>query len=141
MPQYVNPSRLPSTGPRHCHPRRIRRCFSAIWTSSSTQIDVKLASSMTANKLLTCLAGLLVFGAALPAGAQLRIEVTSGVTDPVPIAVVPFSHAASAADGGLDVAQVVQHDLEGSGRFKALPRGQMPATPTQPSAVVLNDWK
>ncbi len=76
----------------------------------------------------------------MPVHAQLRVEVTSGVTDPVPIAIVPFSHA-TPADGGLDVAQVVQHDLEGSGRFRALPRGRMPATPTQPSAVVLNDWK
>jgi len=54
--------------------------------------------------------------------------------------VVPFSRAAP-ADGGLDVAQVIQHDLEGSGRFRALPRGRMPATPTQPAAVVLADWK
>lgn len=83
---------------------------------------------------------MLALGAALPAGAQLRIEVTSGVTDPVPIAIVPFSHS-SPADGGLDVAQVVQHDLEGSGRFKTLQRGQMPSTPTQPAAVVLADWK
>jgi TolB protein len=77
--------------------------------------------------------------AMLPAWAQLRIEVTSGVTDPVPIAIVPFLHAP--ADGGLDVALVVQHDLEGSGRFKTMQRTQMPSTPTQPTAVVLNDWK
>ena len=76
----------------------------------------------------------------MPAWAQLHVEVTSGVMDPVPIAIVPFSHS-SPADSGLDVAQVVQHDLEGSGRFRALPRKQMPATPTQPSAVVLADWK
>jgi TolB protein len=76
----------------------------------------------------------------LPAWAQLRVEVTSGITDPIPIAIVPFARAI-AADGGLDIAQVVQHDLEGSGRFKALQRTQMPATPTQPAAVVLNDWK
>jgi TolB protein len=90
---------------------------------------------------LACIAGLvLALGVALPAGAQLKIEVTSGVTDPVPIAIVPFARAAS-GDGGLDVAQVIQHDLEGSGRFRALARGQMPATPTQPAAVVLADWK
>ena len=41
------------------------------------------------------------------------------MTDPVPIAIVPFARAVP-ADGGLDVAEVVQHDLEGSGRFKAL---------------------
>ncbi len=86
------------------------------------------------------IAAALALVAAIPAWAQLRIEVTSGVTDPVPIAIVPFSRSAP-ADGGLDVAQVIQHDLEGSGRFKALQRSQMPATPTQPSAVVLADWK
>jgi TolB protein len=96
---------------------------------------------MRSNRPVACIAGaILTLVAVLPAGAQLRIEVTSGVTDPVPIAVVPFSRAPS-ADGGLDVAQVIQHDLEGSGRFRALPRGQMPATPTQPSAVVMADWK
>jgi TolB protein len=78
--------------------------------------------------------------AAATAHAQLKIEVTSGVTDPVPIAVVPFARAVP-ADGGLDVAQVVQHDLEGSGRFKALPRDKMPATPTTADAVQLADWK
>jgi TolB protein len=96
---------------------------------------------MRSNKPAAYLTGaLLAVGAMLPARAQLRIEVTSGVTDPVPIAIVPFARAVP-ADGGLDVAQVVQHDLEGSGRFKALQRAQMPATPTQPTAVVLNDWK
>lgn len=72
--------------------------------------------------------------------AQLKIEVTSGVTDPVPIAVVPFARAVP-ADGGLDVAQVIQHDLEGSGRFKALARDKMPATPTTADAVQVADWK
>ena len=83
------------------------------------------------------LAALLAVGTA---HAQLKIEVTSGVTDPVPIAVVPFARAVP-ADGGLDVAQVIQHDLEGSGRFKALPRDKMPATPTTADAVQLADWK
>jgi TolB protein len=77
---------------------------------------------------------------AVSAHAQLKIEVTSGVTDPVPIAVVPFGRAVP-ADGGLDVAQVVQRDLEGSGRFRALARQQMPATPTRADGVVLADWK
>jgi TolB protein len=96
---------------------------------------------MRSNKPASYIAGaVLALGAMLPAWAQLRVEVTSGISDPIPIAIVPFARAIP-ADGGLDVAQVVQHDLEGSGRFKALQRGQMPATPTQPAAVVLNDWK
>jgi TolB protein len=75
-----------------------------------------------------------------PAQAQLKIEITSGVTDPVPIAVAPFGRAVP-ADGGLDVAQVIQHDLEGSGRFRALTRQRMPATPTRFEEVVPADWK
>ncbi|TLY59988.1 MAG: Tol-Pal system protein TolB, partial [Gammaproteobacteria bacterium] len=78
--------------------------------------------------------------AAWPVLAQLKIEITSGVTDPVPIAVVPFARAVP-ADGGLDVAQVIQHDLQGSGRFRALQRERMPATPTTAAGVVLADWK
>src|SRR5581483_11719943 len=78
-------------------------------------------------------------GCAAPAWAQLKIEVTNGVADPVPIAIVPF--AKPPADNALDVASVVEHDLAGSGRFRTLARGQMPASPTQPNAVVMNDWK
>jgi len=74
------------------------------------------------------------------AEAALDIQITSGVRDPVPIAVVPFTPA-TPADGGLDVAGVVQHDLEGSGRFRALPRDQMPALPTRAAEVVPNLWK
>ena len=81
----------------------------------------------------------LTVSVATTAHAQLKIEVTSGVSNPVPIAIVPLARAPN--DGGLDVAQIVQHDLEGSGRFKALPRAQMPATPTQPAGVNFADWK
>jgi TolB protein len=80
-------------------------------------------------------------GAQAPvAHAALQIEITSGVRDPIPIAIVPFAPA-SPADGGLDVAGVVQHDLEGSGRFRALPRERMPATPTRAEAITAGDWK
>ncbi len=78
--------------------------------------------------------------AAGTAHAQLKIEVTSGVSDPVPVAIVPFTRAVP-ADGGLDVAQVVQRDLEGSGRFRVLARDKMPGTPTRADEVQLADWK
>ncbi len=78
---------------------------------------------------------------AMPAArAELQIEITSGVRDPVPIAVVPFAHAeGSAAD--LDVADIVHHDLEGSGRFRALPRERMPSTPARSNEVSSPAWK
>ncbi len=75
----------------------------------------------------------------LSARAALQIEVTSGVRDPIPIAVVPFAKAPQ--DAGLDVADVIQHDLEGSGRFKALPRERMPSTPTHAEEVNAGAWK
>jgi len=39
-----------------------------------------------------------------PARAELQILITKGVTDPIPIAIVPFGRAVP-ADGGFDVAE------------------------------------
>ena len=83
---------------------------------------------------------ILGFFAAATAQAQLKIEITSGVTDPIPIAIVPFAHT-TAGDGGLDVAAVVQHDLEGSGRFRAMPRARMRTNPSRVENVQLADRK
>lgn len=79
---------------------------------------------------------------ALTAHAQLQIEVTSGVTDPIPIAIVPFAGGVpSDASVGMEVANVVEHDLESTGRFKPMPHNQMRATPSQAKDVVLPDWR
>jgi TolB protein len=77
---------------------------------------------------------------ALPARAELQVNVTQGVTDPIPIAIVPFARAVP-ADGGLDIAGVVQHDLESSGRFRAMQRHDMLSTPTRAADVQAADWK
>jgi TolB protein len=76
----------------------------------------------------------------LPARAELQVNVTQGVTDPIPIAIVPFARAVP-ADGGMDIAGVVQHDLESSGRFRAMQRRDMLSTPTRPADVLAADWK
>jgi TolB protein len=91
------------------------------------------------KKLAICLL-LAVGAAASPAYAQLRLTITSGVTDPINIAVVPFTRAVP-ADGGLDVAAVVQRDLESSGRFKGMPRTDMITQPTTSSEVDSAAWK
>lgn len=88
--------------------------------------------------LRTALGILLATCLVAPAFAQLNIEITSGVSNPVPIAIVPFAGSPS---NGVDVSAVIQHDLDGSGRFKALPRKQMPATPSQAADVNLPAWK
>src|SRR5262249_23730228 len=45
------------------------------------------------------------------------------------------------ADGGVDVAQIVQNDLAGSGRFKTMSRDQMLAKPTRAEELALGDWR
>jgi TolB protein len=72
------------------------------------------------------------------ARAQLRVDVTQGVVDPIPIAVVPF---AAAVDPGLDVASVVQHDLESSGRFRAMARVAMKSKPSHAADVQVAEWR
>jgi TolB protein len=91
-------------------------------------------------KKLTTLLFLAVLAASSPAFAQLELTITQGVTDPIPIAIVPFARAVP-ADGGVDVAAVVQRDLESSGRFKGMPRGDMIATPTSAADVDAAAWK
>jgi TolB protein len=93
---------------------------------------------MTRRSLLaSCLLALVALLQLPRAHAQLRIEITSGVTDPVPIAVVPFGAVA----GGFDFAAVVQQDLERSGRFRLLPRERLPSRPTATDAIVAADWR
>lgn len=93
-------------------------------------------------KKLATLFVLATVALASPAFAQLRLTITSGVTDPIPIAIVPFSSTAP-ADGGSDVAQIIERDLQGSGRFRPMARGDMITKPTS-SAEVISDaasWK
>jgi len=91
------------------------------------------------KKLATSLL-ILALGAASPAFAQLKLTITQGVTDPINIAVVPFARAVP-ADGGVDVAAIIQRDLEGSGRFKAMPRTDMLGAPTTRSEIDIAGWK
>lgn len=78
--------------------------------------------------------------ASMAAHAQLQIDITRGVSDPVPVAVVPFARAVP-ADGGLDVAAVIQADLASSGRFRGIDRAAMPAQPTAAGDVVAQSWR
>ena len=104
--------------------------------------QIKLGDGQRHKRLLAWLVALsaALIGSIPAARAELQIEVTSGVRDPVPIAIVPFTHPDSAGSD-LDVAAIVQHDLEGSGRFRALAREQMPAKPSRADQVASPSWK
>ena len=80
-------------------------------------------------------------GLACAAGAraELQIDITKGVTDPIPVAIVPFAPAAAGA-GGYDFAAIVQHDLDGSGRFKTKERAALRVRPSRSADVVAADW-
>lgn len=92
------------------------------------------------HRLIVCLGALLTLSPLTPARADLLIDVTRGVSDAVPIAVVPFARAVP-ADGGLDVAAVVQRDLDASGRFKSMERRDMLSQPQRARDVVVADWR
>jgi TolB protein len=78
--------------------------------------------------------------AAPAAHAQLQIDITRGVTDPVPVAVVPFAVAAPLGNT-LDVASVIEADLASSGRFRRVERAAMPAQPSRAMAVDPARWR
>ena len=77
----------------------------------------------------------------LSASAVLRIEITesAGVQDAVPIAIVPFATEAGGAT--IDIAQILQDDLQRSGRFSILPRDRMPSNPSSSAELDFISWR
>ena len=71
--------------------------------------------------------------------AQLRVDITSGVVQPVPIAVSPFSGVPSL---GAQISQVVTDDLQSSGLFEVIDRRACIQTPDQlREAPRFADWR
>lgn len=87
------------------------------------------------------IAGLLLALATItPASAQLTVQITQGVTDPIPVAVVPFGWSQAGA-APFDVAATIAADLDRSGRFKALPRTDMLEFPHSAAEVDAANWR
>ena len=74
------------------------------------------------------------------ASAQLTIEITQGVDNPVPIAVVPFEW-----DGfgtlSENITDVVNSNLSNSGEFSSIDESNMLSTPHTADAVYFRDWR
>ncbi|WP_232019655.1 Tol-Pal system beta propeller repeat protein TolB [Candidatus Rickettsiella viridis] len=70
-----------------------------------------------------------------PARAALNLELTQGVSNQLPIAIVPFSGSDNLAENN-DVSAIIKNDLSNSGQFKvATPQsGSLPYTLSQVSA-------
>jgi len=91
-------------------------------------------------KLSTYLLGAFFALASLSAQAELSIQITQGVDNPIPIAIVPFMNES----GGVfseDVAQIVINDLEQVGEFRALSRSNMLSMPSDEQEVFYRDWR
>ncbi len=73
--------------------------------------------------------------------AALTIEITEGVSDKLPIAIVPFASEGADALVGSDLTTVVAADLFRSGRFKVLPQTDLVARPSDPAKVNFLDWR
>ncbi|WP_296063092.1 Tol-Pal system beta propeller repeat protein TolB [uncultured Amphritea sp.] len=76
----------------------------------------------------------------LIARAELTVEITQGVDEPTPVAVVPFSWSGAQALPE-DVAKVVSDDLYRSGLFKLMPRENMLSFPSDRSSLFFRDWR
>ena len=74
------------------------------------------------------------------AQAQLRIQITSGVERPIPIAIVPFGWEGQGAEP-FDIVEVITADLGNSGRFAPLPESDMVSRPTEPAQVNFQNWR
>ena len=90
--------------------------------------------------LCRLLFAVIVLAAHVPAGAELSIQITRGVDNPIPIAVVPFQ-SSGMAPGAEDVAGIVADDLEQVGEFLALGRENLLSVPSEESEVFFRDWQ
>ncbi len=75
---------------------------------------------------------------ALPAQAELIIDVDGGNIGAKPIAIVPF---ATPADVSFDVAQIIEADLVRSGLFRSIPRKDMLEKPIEPTTIDYRNWR
>ena len=92
------------------------------------------------NELYKILIAILMLCWQLPAQA-LTIEITEGVEGALPIAVVPFGWQGTGAAPTPALSDIVDADLQRSGRFKTLPLGDMLARPSDQSEVDFRDWR
>jgi TolB protein len=95
------------------------------------------------SRLVSGAAALLWLGLATPADAQLELDITEGVVEPLPIAISEFYGASpEAAQLGREIADVVSADLERSGLFRPIDRRAFIQSPEQLQALPrFGDWR
>lgn len=91
-----------------------------------------------AIRVYTLIMGLLFLS--VRADAQLVVEITQGLNDAIPIAVVPFGVPGPVVPT-VDVAEVIHNDLARSGRFAPLERRDMIEKPASGDQIQFADWR
>jgi TolB protein len=79
--------------------------------------------------------------AARPASAALEINITQGVTEALPIAVVPFGWNGQAGVQPIDMHVTISNNLARSGRFRPMDEHDLPQRPTRLEDVNFQDWR
>lgn len=104
----------------------------------TSRLRVRSARFMTA-----AVTALLLLLLALPASAELRIDITRGVVEPLPIAIVNFQgEGAGADDVGRNIAKVISADLERSGLFTPIdPKVFIQNQPPMDAEPRFGDWR
>ena len=92
------------------------------------------------HRVTVVLLSLAVFAIAPVASGELVVTITKGGQRGQPIAIVPFGWTGAEA-APLDVAQVVEADLQRSGKFEPIGRDAIVSRPTRGSQVDYNDWR
>ena len=113
-------------------------------TSSSAQMNCSSScSGGFGGGIKTGFTGVLaalLLGIAAPASAVLTIEVTRGVEAAIPIAIVPFK--LKGVGDAIDLpAAIIEANLERSGKFEPLPRGDFLEQPHDPDSVKYKNWR
>ena len=82
----------------------------------------------------------MAFIVAMPVRAELVIEITRGVENPIKIAVVPFRVKSSGAFD-VDLARLIESNLERSGQFTRVRRDTMLSLPGPDDKIFYRDWR
>jgi len=73
--------------------------------------------------------------------AKLTIKITKGIEGTVPVAIVPFGWQGPAMKAPLNIATIINADLDSSGVFKTLSRRDMLTTPTKADQIRFRNWQ
>ena len=82
----------------------------------------------------------LLLSSVVSAESDLAIEITQGIDEPTPVAIVPFAWSGSSALKE-NIAQIVSADLGRTGLFSMMDPTTMLSFPTQQDQIYYRDWR